>query len=115
MDAPARCWVMCCFDIFRRAVPGHHRRITGRKRFDFEKFSLVSLECARLLTFVELQDVDLKSMKMLQRMRILEEKGQDFAELELRDLPIIGERQFPEGGLRGRLRGGCEGGHRGGC
>jgi hypothetical protein len=34
--------------------------------------------------------VDLKSMKMLQRMRILEEKGQSFALLALKDLPIIG-------------------------
>ncbi|KIY94470.1 hypothetical protein MNEG_13491 [Monoraphidium neglectum] len=38
----------------------------------------------------ELQGVDLKSMKMLQRMRILEEKGQSFALLALKDLPIIG-------------------------
>ena len=38
----------------------------------------------------ELQGIDLKSMKMLQRMRILEEKGQSFAPLALKDLPIIG-------------------------
>ncbi|KAI8472445.1 MAG: hypothetical protein J3K34DRAFT_467412 [Monoraphidium minutum] len=38
----------------------------------------------------ELQGVDLKGMKMLQRMRVLEEKGQSFAPLALKDLPIIG-------------------------
>ncbi|GBF97643.1 hypothetical protein Rsub_10519 [Raphidocelis subcapitata] len=40
--------------------------------------------------FQELEGVDLKPMKMLQRMRILEERGQVFAERALRDLPIIG-------------------------
>lgn len=33
-------------------------------------------------------------MKMLQRMRILEEKGTSFATLALKDLPIIGEGQL---------------------
>ncbi|GBF94964.1 hypothetical protein Rsub_07465 [Raphidocelis subcapitata] len=39
---------------------------------------------------LELRGVDLKGMKMLQRMRVLEEKGQAFAPLALKDLPIIG-------------------------
>lgn len=46
------------------------------------------------MPFAELQGVDLASMKMLQRMRILEEKGTSFATLALKDLPIIGEGQL---------------------
>lgn len=38
----------------------------------------------------ELSGIDLKSMKMLQRMRILEEKGQSFAPIALKDLAVIG-------------------------
>jgi hypothetical protein len=48
--------------------------------------------CNRPCGLPELQGLDLKGMKMLQRMRVLEDKGQAFAEVELRELPIIGER-----------------------
>jgi hypothetical protein len=48
--------------------------------------------CRRRGTPAELQGVDLKSMKMLQRMRLLDEKGEAFAEVALKDLPIIGGR-----------------------
>ena len=38
----------------------------------------------------ELAGADIKSMKMLQRMRLLEEKGQAFAMRAVRDLPVVG-------------------------
>jgi hypothetical protein len=45
--------------------------------------------------FAELGDVDLKNMKMLQRVRSLETTGQTFASKMLKDLPVFGKQPLP--------------------